>query len=915
MTISDTRAEDIRQSASVAEPLLVSKIVPPGLPGWTVPRPRIDKSIEKGVRHGAVTVVTGPPGAGKTTGLAAWVAGERWPGPVAWLTVDEYDNHPDLFWRYVSAALRQAGLRPAFSGHNRFHGRDPGALLRLASVLAGQFPPAVLVLDDLHLLTHPRIAAELSYVLLHSRPGLRVITASRTEPRLPLHKYLLTGDLTEIGGDQLAFTGPEARQLLHNHGVTAYSESLMSLITKTEGWVAGLRLAAIAQRESAETAGNLGSVRHPVTAYLTNEVIDALPRHARDFVLRTSVLDSVSPDLALALTGQQDAAVTLAGLQGNGTFIRNAGSGWYRYHPLFAEVLRARLRDEHPGMAGNLQRRAAIWFRRRGRLTDAVRYAVRAGDWELAARIVIDELAVGELLDPGSGRGFTAALQGILPQESWTQPQPFLVAAAVALARLDCDSSATWLGRADDLLHGLPIDQQIPSRLAAALIRYDLARCAGDLDALRSGAAEAEAMLSRLPPHARAQHPELVVRALSNDGLAALWLGRLDDAEKLLAEATALPVPAAEAGEPASCIGSLALTEAFDGRLGRAHELAARAITASAAAAGDPVREPPPNVPADIALALVHLERYELAEVRDSLKRAEAGLRMRRDRAAAAAASLVAARLYLAEGRHAAAARMLSRARQDWSPPAWLARRLALAESHACTMAGDTRAALDAADRSGGDRDLDAAVARAAAWLAAGDLKAAGRALRRALESAEVRQGQSIGTALLDALLFDARIHYANGDRKAGRRSLARALGIGHGEDVRLPFAMERTWVLPVLRTDADLAQSFRALIQPAAADGGHDALRSLVRDLQQPAVVEPLTDREQEVLRRVAQLMSTTEIANELHISVNTVKTHLKSAHRKLAVTHRREAVRRARQLNLLLAAGRSACRVPLAG
>jgi LuxR family transcriptional regulator, maltose regulon positive regulatory protein len=901
MTISDTRAEGIRRSAPDAEPLLISKIVPPELPGWTVPRPRIDKCIEKGVRQGAATVVTGPPGAGKTTSLAAWVAGERWPGPVAWLTIDEYDNHPDLFWQYLSAALRQAGVHLASYGENTSYDRDPGALLRLASGLAGQFPPAVLVLDDLHLLTHARIAAELSYVLRHSKPGLKVITASRTEPPLPLHKYLLTGDLTEIGGDQLAFTGPEARQLLHNHGVTSYSESLMSLIAKTEGWAAGLRLAAIAQQESAETAGNLGSMRHPVTAYLTNEVIDALPRHARDFVLRTSVLDSVSPDLALALTGQQNAAITLAGLQKDSTFIRSAGGGWYRYHALFGEVLRARLRDENPGMAGNLQRRAAIWFRRRGRLTDAVRYAVRAGDWELAARIVIDDLAVGRLLDPGSGRGLTATLQGILPRESWTQPQPFLVAAAVALARPDCDSSAMWLGRADDLLRGLPVDQQIPSRLAAALIRCDLARCAGDLDALRSGAAEAEAVLGRLPPEVRAQHPELVVQALSNDGSAALWLGHLDDAGKLLAEATALPLPAAVAGEPASCIGSLALTEALDGRLGRAHELAARAITASAAAADDPVREPPPNVPADIALAWVHLERYELAEVHDSLKRAEAGLRMRRDRAAAAAASLVAARLYLAEGRHVAAARMLSRARRDWSPPAWLSRRLALAESHACTMAGDTQAALDAADRCGGDRDLDAAVARAAAWLAAGDLKAASRALHRALGSAEVEQGQSLGTPLLDALLFDARIHYANGDRTAGRRSLARALGIGHGEDVRLPFAMERAWVLPVLRTDADLAESFRALIQPAAADSGQDALQSLVRDLQQPAVIEPLTDREQEVLKRVAQLMSTTEIANELYISVNTVKTHLKSVHRKLAVTHRREAVRRARQLKLI--------------
>ena len=264
-------------------------------------------------------------------------------------------------------------------------------------------------------------------------------------------------------------------------------------------------------------------------------------------------------------------------------------------------------------------------------------------------------------------------------------------------------------------------------------------------------------------------------------------------------------------------------------------------------------------------------------------------------------ASLVAARLHLAEGRHAVAIRMLGRARQGWPVPGWLERRLTLAEAGAATMGGDAGAALAAADRCGGADELDVATARAAAWMAAGEIKAARAALRGALERAGEDPEHILDPSLLEALLLDARIHYAVGDRAAGRDSLVRALRIGRSEDVRLPFAMERAWIVPVLRTDAELTAGYQALFQPLQARNGDDDLQSLLTELGQSPVVEPLTGREREVLRRVAQLMSTAEIANELYISVNTVKTHLKSVHRKLAVTHRREAVRRAQQLKLI--------------
>ena len=871
-----------------------------------------------------LTVLSGPAGAGKTTALAAWAVDSHWPGPVAWFTLDEYDNQPGVFWRYLPAALRQAGL--LLPGTER--GDQPAdcaaARARITSALETQHPSALLVLDNLHLLRDHRIADQLAYTLRQAKPGLRVVIATRGEPPLPLHQYMLTGDLTEIQADQLAFTAAEANSLLGQHDLAGYGEFLNSLVRETEGWAAGLRLGAIAARRGSPAgAVSLGSVDHPVTTYLTREMINPQPRHVRDFLLRTSIVDSFSSELAVELTGQKHAAITLAKLVRANTFIQGAGQGWYRYHTLFAGVLRTRLCDESPGMAAMLRRRAAMWFTAHGDLPAAVRYATRAGEWQLAARAVVDELAVDRLLDPYSGRDLVGGLRDIPPGSSWQVPQPFLAAAGIALATGDACASVTWLSEADHMLRKLTVDQEVPSRFAAAVIRFGLARHSGDLDDMYSAAAEAGTALSRLPPHLRTRHPELAVRVLEKQGSAELWLGHLDEATKTLTEAVALPLPKEAAAEHTGCVGHLALAEALSGRLGRAEELATRAAPhrdlqadvqvsgrtdgyahAHAQAEG-PMREAP-NVSADIALAWIHLERDELAEVRSSLKRAETGLRARRDRAAAAVAGLVAVRLHLAECRPAAAARMLDQAREGWPVPEWLVHRLTLTEARARTMAGNTEAALDAADRCGDDSQLDAAVARAAAWVGAGDFKAAWQALRGAFESVAGDPGHILEPALLDALLLDARLRYADGDRSAGRQSLAQALRIASGEGVRLPFAMEQRWLRPVLRNDAELSEIHQALSRPSAGRHSYDAfgqdeLSAEFRGPEGPAVIEPLTGREQEVLSRVAQLMSTAEIANELCISVNTVKTHLKSVHRKLAVAHRREAVRRARQLKLL--------------
>ena len=250
------------------DPVLTSKITPPDLPAWAVIRPRIDKLIAEGV-GGPLTSVTGPPGAGKTMAIVAWAASTRDPCTLAWLTVDDYDNRPQVFWAYVVAALRQAGIAVprVVSGSSRA-AVDHVFLARLASVLAAQDPPVVLVLDDLHLLTEPAVLDGISYLLRNAGSGLHLIVASRADPLLPLHRYRVAGQLAEVRADDLAFRGPESGLLLAHHGVTLPTSMLERITGRTEGWAAGMRLAALSlqrrddRRAVREGTGDRGQRDH-----------------------------------------------------------------------------------------------------------------------------------------------------------------------------------------------------------------------------------------------------------------------------------------------------------------------------------------------------------------------------------------------------------------------------------------------------------------------------------------------------------------------------------------------------------------------------------------------------------------------------------------------------------------------------
>lgn len=914
-TVAREPASSRPRRGRARDPILRSKITTPVLPSWVVLRPRLERRIEQGTQ-GRLTSVTGPPGAGKTLAVASWAAGHD-SGPVAWVTVDEYDNRPEIFWPYVVAALRQAGVPVARAASSLARGEVAGHafLLQLASALAGQEPAVTLALDDFHLLTDGAVLAGLGYVLKNARPGLRLVVTSRIDPPLPLHQYRLTGDLTEIRASDLAFSITEVASLMEQHGVTLPRSALEYLTAKGEGWAAGLRMAAMSMAgrpDPEQFVKTLSAEDSAVAGYLVAEVLNVQPADIRVFLLYTSVLEQVNADIASALLDRREVAGTLAALARGNAFVQPAGDGWYRYHSLFRGVLRLKLRRERPEIVTSLHRRAARWYQQEGMLAEAVRSAANARDWPLVAAIMVDELAIGQL---------TGQAHGDMPAEGFrtvpdgdASPQFLLAAAAVALSEAGDQAAEAPLTAAERILGRLSEDKEVLSRFAACTIRASMAFRRGSLDALDDATATAERLLGRIPRTVLARHRHAAAQVLSGRAAVELWSGNPAAAAGLFAQAARLledvvgglepgrPELRARRNELAACRGYLALAEALRGRLNSAEEIAGSGtILLGDGRAGQP------DPASALALAFVRLEHGELSASRARLMAADAALDTHPDRLASAVGSLVAARGSLAEGRVRTVLETIERARRGRSLPPLLDRVLALTELQTHVACGDGQAALGAARRIGSASAPDARVALSRAWLAAGDEAAARRTLAAVLESPGGEESERVR---LEAWLADALLSFRGGDEARGRRSLEQALALGEAEKRRFPFTVERSWLRPVLMRHPELASRHRQLLGPGLA--APSAVPAAVAGLvpappaepgnAAPVIVEQLSNRERDVLRRVGEMLDTADIAAELYISVNTVKTHLKSIFRKLGASDRREAVRRARQLDLLL-------------
>jgi LuxR family transcriptional regulator, maltose regulon positive regulatory protein len=882
--------------------LLSSKITQPALPHWFVPRPRLDRHIAEGARN-PLTVVTGPPGAGKTIAMASWAASHSGRGQIAWVSLDEYDKRPRLFWSYVVHALQSAGVAVPGDLWAPIEGRTgyDGLTFRLAAALAAHGSPVFLVLDDLHLVSGRRIMDALDRLLRNGYPNLHLVAGSRSDPLLSLYRYRLAGQLTEVRAGELEFRLPEARTLLRQHGISLTAQSQQSLTRRTEGWAAPLRLAAISMQCRPDPDGFVSEIAaedSAVPAYLVEEVLNAQPDAVRNLMMRTSILDRISIGLADELSDDETARTALPALAQDNAFVQPLGHGWYRYHPLLAEVMRLKFRRESPGQVTELRRRAARWLHRHGSDREAVTQAAEAGDWPLAARIVIDELATVRLMSPRGGDPLAEAVRDIPRGATWTEPQPWLVEAALDLSEGSRDTAAASLLAAERVLRRRPAGQDRPVRLAAAIIRLALLSQAGQWRSAAAAAEQAQALFTSIPEGVRARHPEVRVQLLIAAGAAEVWAGQFDAAAAALAAAT----PAAEDdGQRALGLEHLALAEAFRGRLSHAADLAAEV---SAPTQADPAGNTGPPSPLGlVTLAFVHAERHELRDAHLRLKQVGVALHTRPCPMSAAIAALVAAHVFLAEGRARMALDIAGRARRGPSVCEWLDRRLILAQSTAYAAMGEAGASTDAARKAGAGRYLDATAAFAQAALTAGHAQAAGDALAAWAAGPDGAPDRM----RIGAWLAEARLGYGRGDRAAGCRAFQQALNLAAAERVRLPFVLQHGWIQAALHGDPELARAYRRQLDPAGQILPPTAITAVrpqaapPEPFDAPLVLEKLSGRERQVLECASQLLDTTEIASELYISVNTVKSHFKSIFRKLDATSRNEAVRRARKLELI--------------
>ena len=891
-----------------------------------VPRPRLSERLDRGTAL-KLMLVSAPAGFGKTTLLTEWLAaGPAAPADerlVAWLSLDRGDNDPASFWTYVIAALRTVASGVGESALALLQApRSPPiatvltALLNDLGAIAGDI---VLVLDDYHVVDARDVQDGMAFLLDHLPPQLHVVIAGRADPALPLARLRGRGELVEIRAAELRFTPDEAAAYLNEMmGLQLTARDVAALEGRTEGWIAALQLAALSMQGRDDVAGFIagfaGDDRY-VVDYLGEEVLQRQSERVQAFLLQTSILGRLSGPLCDAVTGQSGGKAMLEALDRGNLFLvpLDDRRQWYRYHQLFADVLQARLLDEQPGQVPDLHRRASGWYEQNGEPAEAIRHALAAGDFDRAADLV--ELAIPAMRRTRQEAAVRGWLE-LLPDEV-VRVRPVLSVhfAGALLARGELEGVEARLRDAERWLNGAAGIRQGPQAPPAEMVVVDdeeFRRLPAGIEVYRAALAQARGDVPGTVRHARrtlelSPEEDHLGRASAAGflGLASWASGDLEAGHSAYADCMAGLRRAGYIADTFGCAIALADIRRTQGRLGEAMRTYEQALQRAPQQGGAVLRG---TADMYVGMSEVHRERDDLPAATQHLLRSQelgehTGLPQHPYRWRVAMA-----RVEEAEGNLAGALDLLNEAERlyagDFFPNV---RPVPALKARVWIAQGRLGEALGWAREQGLSVDDDLSylrefehitlarmlLARHQDERAEDSIHQATRLLERLLSAAE--EGARTGSAI-EILVLRALAHQTLGDIPAALACLERALTLAEPEGYVRVFIDEGPPMASLLRAAAKqgTARNYVRRLLAAVNETEHD---SPVKQ----ALIDPLSERELDVLRLLGTELDGPDIARELVVSLNTVRTHTKNIYAKLGVNNRRAAVRRAAELGLL--------------
>ena len=848
---------------------------------------------------GGVVLVCAPAGSGKTVLLRSWIDSAGLENQVGWVSVERGERDAQRFWLSAIDALADAvGVVQRVAPAPTFNGR--AVVEQVLTDLESLEDPGVLVIDDLHELDSRDALEWLELLLSNLRWGVRVVLATRQDPRLGLHRLRLSGQLIELRAPDLRFSMEETLALLRAEGITLSEAAAALLYERTEGWAAGLRLAAISLAHHPDPERFVtefsGSERN-VAGYLLAEVLERQTPEVREMLLRTSLLERVCGPLADFLTGGAGAERMLLELEDANAFVTSldARRFWFRYLHLFADLLQLELRRAAPALVGSLHLAAAEWQEQQGFIVEAIRHAQAARDWRLASRLLADHHI--DLTFDGRSGSVAELLRGFPDDVVGADGELAVVFATARLLDGSLERSASFLDLARRLADTVAPERRPAFDLLLAELTLVLARWRGDLETALETRPLVEAALAAQPPGERALSDEIRSVALQNLGVAELWSSRLDDARRDLEQGLAL---ARRAGRPwleIPCLGHLGIAGPLTGlSLSAGLELSQEAVSI-ADAHGWGEDQVIVTALATGAMALLWLGRFDEAE--QWLERAGRALRPGGEPGTEMIVDHARGLLYLARGSLDPALSMFRAADEM---------EAALAGKHAFSAAVRARllqtqvymgrlaaARAGLAEMSEHERDTgDMRLAAAVVHLAEGEADQAADVLVPVIDGSAAVLHRPAAT--MEAQLLGALASEQLGDRRAAEASLELALDAAEPEGIVLPFVL-----VPVRDLLEHLPRHRTA----------HPMLRQTILDVlagEAPrptgapaAAREELSEAELRVVRYLPSNLRAPEIAAELFVSTNTVRTHLRHIYAKLDAHGRAEAVDRARELGLL--------------